>query len=481
MIHHVHHGDVFEQLRRLPDRSVHVVVTSPPYWSLRSYLRDDHPDKALELGHEATPEEWAERLVQVFREIRRVLRDDGTVWLNVGDVYISKPHGHSPSHDPKYKGGRNRKNSDATGNRSNKLPPGYKHKDLVGLPWLLAFALRKDGWYLRSENIWNKQTAMPEPVIDRPNRTHEQIFVLSKSRHYFYDRTAVLEKGSSNTHPRRGVGKNSRMAVSRDTKHRGEVKHRNWEGIGDSSVTEMRNLRSVWTFPSEPSKHSHFATFPRRIPRLAILAGTSEHGCCPACGEPYTRVLEAREKGTDLHTNQALKTAGVRRMAKHQSAGALHAMNGNPTHKGQAGPGAHPKQALPPPVTIGWKPGCDCGSTVQQTLFAPASYEPVPCVVLDPFSGAGTTSIEASRLGRSFHGIELSAQYCFLHYCRREEMHQRGILGTKEQHHANDRKTDRQPFHIPPADLGPNATVHGTEAQGQGAGSHDELAVSGVA
>ena len=185
----IHQGDCREVLRTLPEESVQCCVTSPPYWGLRDYGVEG------QLGLERTPEEYVAKMVEVFREVWRVLRPDGTLWLNLGDCYCTVPHRPkgANSADPKNPIARKR-----LGSQANRLPqPGLKHKDLVGIPWRGAFALQADGWWLRQEIIWHKPNPMPESVTDRPTKAHEYIFLLSKSARYFYDAEAVREAGES--------------------------------------------------------------------------------------------------------------------------------------------------------------------------------------------------------------------------------------------------------------------------------------------
>ena len=213
-------GDTLLELKKFPDKTFQCCVTSPPYWGLRDY------GICGQIGAEMNLDEYIQKLLAVFREVKRTLKDDGTFWLNIGDSYTS--------------GGRTWRDSD----KKNKgrgmeyrapTPEGLKPKDLIGVPWRLAFALQADGWYLRSEVIWYKPNAQPESVKDRPARAHEQIFLFSKSEHYYYDHEAVREKGDNGS---------------------------------------PRNLRSVWQVNTEPYAEAHFATFPRALILPCILAGS---------------------------------------------------------------------------------------------------------------------------------------------------------------------------------------------------------------
>ena len=222
-------GDSLEVLQDLPDGLVNTCVTSPPYWGLRDYGVDG------QLGAEPSPEEYVERMVTIFREVRRVLRNDGTLWLNLGDSYVGT--GHKGQHrDPKYAQGRN-----GQARALNNKVDGLKPKNLVGIPWRVAFALQADGWYLRSDIIWHKPNAMPESVKDRPTKAHEYIFLLTKNPHYYYDADAVREETNTRS-------------------------------------SRKRNRRSVWTVPTRPFKGAHFAVFPPDLIEPCILSSAPEGG-----------------------------------------------------------------------------------------------------------------------------------------------------------------------------------------------------------
>jgi len=216
----LYEGDALTVLRRMPSKSVRCVVTSPPYWGLRDYGVDE------QIGHEDTILQFVHRLVAVFSEVRRVLMDDGTLWLNIGDGYTSGNRGYRAA---------DKKNPARAMNVRPNTPEGLKSKDLIGIPWRLAFALQEDGWYLRSDVVWNKPNAMPESVKDRPARSHEFLFMMTKSEKYYYDWQAVREST---------------------------------DGGG------LRNRRSVWQVNTKPFAGAHFATFPPDLIRPCILAST---------------------------------------------------------------------------------------------------------------------------------------------------------------------------------------------------------------
>lgn len=267
-------GDCVDMLHALPSQCVQCVVTSPPYFRLRDYGVDG------QLGLEATPTEYVAALVEVFREVRRVLRDDGTVWLNLGDSYS---HAGNGSRDA-VRWPKQARNDHRVAHA--KKDSGLKPKDLMGMPWRLAFALQGDGWYLRQDIIWHKPSPMPESVRDRCTKAHEYLFLLSKSARYYYDNEAIKEPANGWNGSKFDVGKTAghlqgRMQKNRPSRAEGEFngKTEAMAGTGQNAfraVTETRNKRSVWTIASEPYAGAHFATFPTKLIEPCILAG------CPA-------------------------------------------------------------------------------------------------------------------------------------------------------------------------------------------------------
>lgn len=256
-------GDALETLKTLPDQSVNTCVTSPPYFGLRDYGVDG------QFGLEPTPEEYVEKLVEVFREVRRVLRDDGTCWLNLGDSYAGGGRGGrggNPEDSPF------RKQATNVGSlvKASPIPEGVKAKNLIGIPWRSAFALQADGWYLRQDIIWHKPNPMPESVRDRCTKAHEYIFMLTKKPKYYYDHEAVKEpavySGNQKTQPKGSFsGKRAgqdESVIAQPFRH----------------VSETRNRRSVWTVTTKPFKGAHFATFPPDLIKPCILAGCPEGG-----------------------------------------------------------------------------------------------------------------------------------------------------------------------------------------------------------
>ena len=301
-------GNCLDKLKELPDQSVNTCITSPPYWGLRDYgtaeweggdpncdhvanpkatkkmgnkeFNKNRPSrentktkgyyekqcpkcgavrKDKQLGMEDTPEEFVNNLVEVFREVKRVLRDDGTVWLNLGDSYCGT--GNKGNHtDPKHKEGRNGQKIAL----NNKIE-GLKSKDLIGIPWRVAFALQKDGWYLRQDIIWHKPNPMPESVKDRCTKAHEYIFLLSKSPKYYFDNEAIKEDAKFPDGPN----------TLKSIKAVDGVYSKNLQKIG---ANPKRNKRSVWTVTTKPFKGAHFATFPMDLIEPCVLAGCPENG-----------------------------------------------------------------------------------------------------------------------------------------------------------------------------------------------------------
>jgi site-specific DNA-methyltransferase (adenine-specific) len=256
-------GDCRETLKTLPDGSVNCCVTSPPYFGLRDYGHDG------QIGLEQTPAEFIEQLVSVFREVKRVLRDDGTLWLNLGDSYASYRDGKAT---PDTSRGDSNGTLVPKGSAKNRMASTFagtsiKHKDLIGIPWRVAFALQSDGWYLRQDIIWHKPNPMPESVTDRCTKAHEYIFLMSKSPRYFFDSDAMQEPAAQPDRIR-----NDRFGGN---KYVEGVKHSDGSQFTGS---ETRNRRSVWTVNTRPYRGAHFATFPPDLIRPCILAGCPKGG-----------------------------------------------------------------------------------------------------------------------------------------------------------------------------------------------------------
>lgn len=389
-------GDCRDVLGQLPEKSVHAVITSPPYFGLRSYLDDDNPDKDKEIGREPSPTEYVEAMVEVLQAVRRVLRDDGTVWLNIGDSYAAQRGGTSMPAETISGGvggygpeGAHRGRGDGYQPHRNASAIGLKHKDLIGIPWRVAFALQADGWILRNDIIWSTPNPMPESVRDRFTVSHEYVFLLAKSPRYFFDQDAVREPHTDVTLNRVKYGLNHR--------HPGDkgvgippVKTTTVEGAGDfgtATVTTSamgdrfanplgRNRRTVWTIPTKSYKGAHYAVFPESLVEPMILAATSAKGVCPECGAPWARVTEkVREARGDAF--------GRKDVGDHDH--------------GQAG---SDYEALVEVKTVGWAPTC-----------AHEMADPVPATVLDPFAGSGTVGLVAQTHSRRAILIDLNGEY----------------------------------------------------------------------
>lgn len=253
------YGDCIETMDHLHKDGITVqtCVTSPPYFGLRSYLPNDHTDKLFEIGLELSPEEYVDRLVKVFQSVRNILSDDGTLWLNIGDSYSANRYYQSSS----------------TKCGKAKVSFGCKPKDLIGIPWMLAFALRSDGWYLRQDIIWQKPNAMPESVHDRCTKSHEYLFLLSKSYKYYFDADAIKEdsvgksSGKANSFCRENSKRGAPMVGQDYGTHRPARKDTHYDG-------DKRNRRSVWSVATTPYRGAHCAVFPKELVKHCIMAGS---------------------------------------------------------------------------------------------------------------------------------------------------------------------------------------------------------------
>lgn len=311
MVVRIINADVMEGLKQLPDESVHCVVTSPPYYGLRDYQAEG------QIGLEPTPAEHVAKLVEVFRGVRRVLRKDGTLWLNYGDCYVSAPPGNKApitDADGAYKRRMARQlgqGEDAEAIYLKTKSSGLKPKDLMGMPWRVAFALQADGWWLRSDIIWHKPNPMPESVTDRPTKAHEYVFLLTKSERYFYDAGAIAE-GASGTDERPQQRRAKELAAIHGLTeaHKEAIRACGVTDVGKAKVTQSgagknteemqrlaaeakaalggytreflmsdtKNKRSVWTVATAPYAEAHFATFPPELPEICIKAGCPKNG-----------------------------------------------------------------------------------------------------------------------------------------------------------------------------------------------------------
>lgn len=354
----------------LAGQSVHMVATSPPYWGLRDYGIPD------QLGLEPAPDDYIAAMMEVMDELWRVLRDDGTCWINIGDNYAGSGKGAWAVKGPQKEVYIPEPGSAAAKvGRDSVLPA----KNLMLMPFRFALAVQERGWIVRQDIIWHKPNPMPESVKDRPTTAHEHVFLMSKRARYFYDGDAIREKQTGGTH-QRGNGARPKDDKDRDRSRASRV-HANMSG----PVSGGRNCRSVWTVATQPYPGAHFATFPEKLVGRMIKAGASEKGCCPECGNQWERVVEKGplagiegQGGDNYVLPKAQVAAGTR--IKGRSDG------WKPNHY-------HPR------ATTGWRPTCE------------HDLEPVPAIVLDPFVGSGTTNLVARKLGRRAIGLDLSFEY----------------------------------------------------------------------
>lgn len=367
-------GDVRDVLATLPERHFHCAVTSPPYWGLRSYLPANSPDKAREIGSEKTPQEFVATMVDVFQGVWRVLRDDGVLWLNIGDSYAGGGRGGDT--------GRSTLQGSTIGQDNSKLARkiiagGLKPKDLCGVPWRVALALQADGWTLRDAVIWWKPSPMPSSQRDRCTSAYEFLFQLTKRATYYFDidaiRTEPTAAGLTRIACPSGRGRADEGSFHN---HEADEFRGQRNEIGPSIHPNGCAPRNVWRISSDGYKGEHYATFPVELPARCIKASTSAKGCCPDCGAPWRRIVD-RTPVTRERPNELTKRTGV---------------NGTGNHCANTVAGVEAR-------TLGWEPACGCQRDDVER-----------CRVLDPFNGAGTTAIACRRLGVDYTGIELDAR-----------------------------------------------------------------------
>ncbi len=415
-------GSCYTGMDDIPEAFFHSLVTSPPYWAVRDYetVHQEWPEMEYtmhggmfpvkipawkgELGLEPDPLMYIGHLVLIARKAWRILRDDGTMWINIADSYAAatKKRTHVYYNGPEKKHRQPRKDV-----------PGLKRKDLVGIPWLLAFALRDEGWYWRQDIVWSKKSSMPESVVDRCTRSHEYILLFAKKRFYYFDEFAIMTKSkwdlSNNKYPygraidgsandiRKGQGDAIRRQKNAEKKgyaHRGKnadngfanKKNGYFDENGDMFGGGLARKRSVWLVGPQPTKEAHFATYPEKLIEPCIKAGVPER-CCATCGAPYVRETSKRL----IPTAKAAKTAII----DERDEKADKNDRGSNMQKDGFISGYINQR-----VTVAWTKTCDCDH-----------FKTVPGRVYDPFSGSGTTRIVAVRENRHFLGHELNPNY----------------------------------------------------------------------
>ncbi len=378
----------------LVDNSVHCVVTSPPYYGLRDYSIPG------QLGLEPTLQEYIDNTIKWCAEVWRVLRDDGTFWLNLGDSYSGSQKGAGGTGKRSSKQNTNKGANFVMGKPALEIDSGLKPKDLMLVPHRVAIALQDAGWWVRSDIVWHKPNPMPESVTDRPTKSHEYIFLLTKNKKYYYDADAIREDNKWEH-----VGE--KRYPDGSSKNKGTVDHPvNGKGNTTGSFRQFnpagRNKRTVWTITTKSYSGAHFATFPPEIPEICIKAGSSEKGVCPVCGNQWERVVEKPKPPKDVFTK-----------TRKPKDGYVGGFNNDGEWVGggqklQNWLNANPSQ------TTGWRPTCS------------HDEEPIPATVLDPFGGSGTTAMVANQLGR--HGISLDLSWEYLQLAKKRT----GITALKE-------------------------------------------------
>lgn len=368
-------GDLIDQLRNLSARSIHCIITSPPYWALRDYGTGDG-----QIGNEliadclgwATgklctgfgPGNWTSgcfvcHMVVVLRELHRVLRDDGTLWLNLGDTYAGGMTGGTGTRSTIQGKECNKRKMFDRGSASTGVDSG----NLVGIPWRVALAVQSDGWVMRNDIIWQKSSGMPESVTNRCSKSHEHIFLLTKKdTGYYFDNIAIQEEAKSDPKaniPTKFIPTSKKDKLDVNDKIRSAATSASANNRDDTPYTHA-NKRDVWTVAAAYHSGNHFATFPPKLITPCILSGTSEYGCCANCGTPWKRVVVR----TDTVDKPTLDEVIARK------------------------------------ETAGWQKACAC-----------ATNDIVPAIVLDPFVGSGTTVATSLSLGRQGVGIDLNEKY----------------------------------------------------------------------
>lgn len=409
--------NVVQTLSELPAGLVQVMCTSPPYWGLRDYGVDPQHWPEIEyrpmsgvpmvkieamdvaFGLEDDPAAYVGHMVAIFRELHRVMRDDGVVFLNIGDSYAGGGRNVGNAIENTSELQRSHLHSAAAG--PGIIPEGVKRKDMVGIPWRVALALQADGWYLRSEIIWAKNSCMPEPVRDRCTRNHEHVFMLTKHEKYFYDNDAVKEPLVSD------YSRDALSKVGDDTEVFGNnfdkaARHESGEKTPSTRAERGalldpggRNKRTVWVVNPSGYQGAHFAVWPPKLVEPMVKAASSERGACPHCGAPWQRITERIGKpGTKAAREDAIKANQARGIAAEGTTAAITNLSV------QYGNGIRNSEGVRY-ETLGWEPTCKCENNDGSARS----------VVMDIFSGSGTTGMVALDLGRDYVGIDLNDTY----------------------------------------------------------------------
>ena len=371
--------------RRIPlaDQSVHCVITSPPFYGLRSYLDAAHKDKAKEIGLEQSLQLYLAELLTVFRDCWRILRDDGVMFVEMGDSYSHSTSGGGSIFANGRTDGRKSYETDKARGREkiSTISSGFKPKNKMLIPHRFAIAMQEDGWICRQDNVWHHVACMPESVSDRSTTAHSYVFQFVKQGRYFYDAEAIREGCSPTSHGGPNVIPGIKNTIlGQDNGHLGK-----WTAEQKASG---RNARSVWAISSGSGfADAHFATFPPELVKRCLLAGTSEKGCCPRCKMPWVREVE-KERTFQSGSGRS----GILPIGKNGPA----LQGGGATLDVRRGPCVSS-------TTLGWRPGCSCNAGAQ-----------VPCTVFDPFGGSSTTALVADRLGRHGISLDLSLDYCIM-------------------------------------------------------------------
>lgn len=407
-------GDCIDTLKTLDEKTIQCVVTSPPYFGLRDYGEDG------QIGLEKTPEDFVQSLVEVFREVKRVLRDDGVVWLNLGDTYAGGG-GASGHTEATQNMGRSTKSYGATATSSRPLPTGLKPKDLIGIPWRVAFALQADGWYLRQDIIWSKPNPMPASVKDRCTTSHEYIFLLSKSRKYFFDHRAIQQPLAESSGPRmrRGVSSNHKWSDGADGQVPNSMsKERAYDQ--DRPVKSMRNKRSVWTITTKPFSQAHFATYPPDLIEPCILAGSASR-CCSDCGTAWIRTeIGSRQPNCECNGSLVEKEVIIpASMTREEVSQTTWGTTIDGEYNGEAvkdyeGTGAENASDVKKRIIENRTKDRKKKITIYESEMDLDKHPTSPSIVLDPFGGSGTTAGVAIKRGRRAILCELSSEYAEL-------------------------------------------------------------------